>query len=177
MKRLYLPLILFIFVILEGVAIKLLPPNFVMSDLLIIPHWVFVFLLFMAIFYDNSQTYFSVLYGALFGMLIDIVYTGVLGVYMFSYAFVIYVVHGIVKMLHGNILVTIILGIVGISLTDFIIYLIFSVVGLTDMLIDDYMLYRLLPTVIANLLFLLVLYPFTKNRLLKWQDEQISVNR
>ncbi|WP_172840505.1 rod shape-determining protein MreD [Virgibacillus phasianinus] len=177
MKRLYLPLILFVFVILEGVAIELLPPSFVINDLLIIPHWVFVFLLYMAIFYDNDRTYFSVLYGAIFGMMIDIVYTGILGVYMFAYAFIIYIVSGIRKLLHGNIYVMILLGIFGISLTDFAIFLIYSVVGLTNMMLADYLLYRLLPTVIANLLFLLVLYPFTKNRLLKWQDEQISKNR
>lgn len=176
MKRLYLPLILFIFVILEGVAIELLPSSFVMNDLLIIPHWVFIFLLYMAIFYDNDRTYFSVLYGAIFGMLIDVVYTGVLGVYMFTYAFVIYIMHGIRKFLHGNIYVAILLGIFGILLTDFTIYLIFSVVGLTNMILEDYLLYRLLPTIVANLLFMLLLYPVTKNRLLKWQDEQNSKN-
>ncbi|WP_404453256.1 rod shape-determining protein MreD [Virgibacillus necropolis] len=174
MKRLYLPLILFVFVILEGVAIELLPPSFVMNDLLIIPHWVFIFLLYIAIFYDTDQTYFSVLYGAIFGMLIDIVYTGVLGVYMFAYAFNIYVMHGIRKLLHANFYVTILLGIFGISLTDFTIFLIFTVVGLTDMALVDYLIYRLIPTILANLLFLLVLYPITKNRLVQWQDEQIS---
>lgn len=176
MKRLYLPLILFVFVIVEGVAIELLPASFVINDLLIIPHWVFIFLLYMAIFYDSDQTYFSVLYGALFGLLIDLVYTNVLGVYMFAYAFIIYVVHGIRKLLHGNIYVTILLGIVGILLVDFTIYLIYSVVGLTDMALVDYLEYRLIPTILANLVFLLILYPF-KNRLLKWHDEQIKKNK
>lgn len=177
MKRLYLPLILFAFVVLEGVAIELLPSSFVINDLLIIPHWVFIFLLYMAIFYDSDQTYFSVLYGAIFGLLIDVVYTEILGVYMFAYAFIIYVIHGIRKLLHGNIYVTILLGIVGILLADFTIYLIYSVVGLTDMALTEYLLYRLIPTILANLLFLLVLYPFTRNRLLKWHDEQISKNK
>ena len=173
MKRLYLPLILFAFVILEGVAIELLPPSFVINDLLIIPHWVLIFLLYMAIFYDSDQTYFSVLYGAVFGLLIDIVYTDVLGVYMFAYAFSIYVMHGILKVLHANIYVTILLGIVGILFADFTIYLVYSVIGLTNMALEDYLLYRLVPTVLANLLFLLLLYPF-KNRLLKWRKEQIT---
>lgn len=173
MKRLYLPLILFVFVILEGVAIELLPPSFVINDLLIIPHWVFIFLLYMAIFYDSDRTYFAVLYGAIFGLLIDMVYTGVLGVYMFAYAFSIYVIHGLRKFLHANIYVTILLGIAGILLADFTIYLVYMVVGLTDMVLEDYLLYRLVPTILANLLFLLVLFPF-KGRLLKWHGEQIK---
>lgn len=176
MKRIYLPLILFAFVIVEGVAIELLPPTFVINDLLIIPHWVLIFLLYMAIFYDSDQTYFSVLYGAVFGLLIDMVYTSVLGVYMFAYAFSIYVVHGIRKLLHANIYVTILLGIVAILFADFIIYLVYLVVGLTDMALEDYLLYRLVPTILANLLFLLILYPF-KGRLLKWRNEQITKDK
>lgn len=176
MKRIYLPLILFAFVIVEGVAIELLPPTFVINDLLIIPHWVLIFLLYMAIFYDSDQTYFSVLYGAVFGLLIDMVYTGVLGVYMFAYAFSIYVVHGIRKLLHANIYVTILLGIIAILFADFIIYLVYLVVGLTDMALEDYLFYRLVPTILANLIFLLILYPF-KGRLLKWRNEQITKDK
>ncbi|WP_188453509.1 rod shape-determining protein MreD [Virgibacillus oceani] len=174
MKRLYLPLILFLFVISEGVALELLPPKLVMSDLLIIPHWVLIFLVFVSIFYDKEQTYYSVLYGAIFGLLIDIVYTGVLGVYMFTYALVIYIIHGLKKLLHANIHVTLLLGFIGIVLADLVIYLIFFVIGLTEMPGKDYLIYRVIPTILANLLFLLVLYPFFKKRLIKWSEEQLT---
>src|SRR5690625_6724150 len=86
MKRLYLPLILFLFMVLEGVALELLPAKLVMSNSIIVPHWVFIFLAFIAVFFDEENTYYSVLYAVIFGLLIDVVYTGVLGVYMFSYA-------------------------------------------------------------------------------------------
>ncbi|WP_099158654.1 rod shape-determining protein MreD [Virgibacillus ndiopensis] len=176
MKRLYLPLILFLFVILEGVSLELLPPKLVMSDLLIIPHWVLIFLVFVSIFYDKEQTYYSVLYGVIFGLLLDIVYTGVLGVYMFTYAIVIYIIHGLKKLLHANIHVTLLLGLIAITVADLLIYLIFFVIGLTEMSGEEYLFYRIIPTVLANLLFLLVLYPFLRKRLVKWSDEQLTNN-
>ncbi|WP_106497019.1 rod shape-determining protein MreD [Lentibacillus sp. Marseille-P4043] len=171
MKRLFIPLILFLVVILEGVALELLPTRLVTGDFLIIPHWALVFLVYVSMFYDKENTYSSVFYGIMFGMLIDIVYTGVLGVYMFTYAFVIYIVQGLKKLLHANIYVTILLGIFGIILGDFTIYIIFSVIGITEIAWQHYIIYRLLPTVLANLLFLLILYPLVRRPLIKWRDE------
>ncbi|UJL44967.1 rod shape-determining protein MreD [Virgibacillus sp. NKC19-16] len=174
MKRLYLPLILFLLLVLEGVALELLPSGLFMSDLIIVSHWVLVFLVLMAVFYDREHTYYSVLYALIFGLLIDIVYTGILGVYMFSYALVIYIIHGLRRMLHSNIFVTLLLGVIGIALSDISVHTVFKAVGVTDIVWKDYFLYRLLPTVSANLLFLAALYPILVNPLLRWGQEQLS---
>ncbi|WP_206207823.1 rod shape-determining protein MreD [Virgibacillus profundi] len=174
MKRLYLPLFLFLFLILEGVALELLPASLIMSDYLIVPHWVFIFLVYLAIFYDEENTYFSVVYALAFGLLIDIVYTGILGVYMFSYGLITYIIHGVKKVLHGNFYVTVLLGLMGLALADISINGIFIVVGISDMLWKDYFTYRLLPTVISNLVFLLVLYPVMVKRLIRWSKEQLA---
>ncbi|MEN1970481.1 rod shape-determining protein MreD [Lentibacillus sp. N15] len=173
MKRLLLPLILFLIVILEGVALELLPARLVTGELLIIPHWAFIFLVCVTIFYDKENTYTSVLYAVIFGLLIDIVYTGILGVYMFIYALVIYIVHGLKKLLHANFYVTLLLGFIGIMLSDMLIYIIYSVIDITETTFHHYFIYRFIPTVLANLLFLLVLYPLVKKPLEKWREEQL----
>ncbi|GAB3050230.1 rod shape-determining protein MreD [Virgibacillus ainsalahensis] len=174
MKRLYLPLILFLFLLLEGVALELLPSGLVMGDFIFVPHWVLIFLVFLAIYYDMEATYFSVLYALVFGLLIDVVYTGILGVYMFSYALVVYIIHGLRRMFHGNIFVAILLGVAGIVLADIFINIIYTVVGVSDILWKDYMMYRLLPTMLANLLFLLILYPIIVKRIVGWSEMQLS---
>src|SRR5690625_6893718 len=76
MKRLYVPLILLLFVVLEGVALDLLPVQLLNTKTLIVPHWVLIILIFIVIFYDLEDTYYSIIYGIIFGLLIDIVYTG-----------------------------------------------------------------------------------------------------
>ncbi|SEQ14641.1 rod shape-determining protein MreD [Virgibacillus subterraneus] len=176
MKRIIIPLILFLFLVLEGVALELLPVSLAKSDLVIVPHWVFVFLLLLTIFYDRENTYFSVLYGLLFGLLIDIVYTGVLGVYMFSYALVIYIIHGLTKMLHANFFVSLLLGMIGLILCEVFINAIYTVVGISDMIWKDYLIYRMAPTVIANIVFLAALYPIMLKKLSSWRNEQLSTN-
>ncbi|MGG4180525.1 rod shape-determining protein MreD [Virgibacillus pantothenticus] len=174
MKRFYLPLILLLILVLEGVALELLPVSLLKTDLLIVSHWVFVFLVFIAVFYDNDRTHFSVLYALIFGLLIDMVYTNLLGVYMFSYACTIYLIYGLKKLLHGNILVVALLGVVGLVVSDMLIYLIYTVVGITDTAWSDYFTSRLLPTVGSNLVFLLLLYPFFAKKLTDWGKDQIT---
>lgn len=176
MKRLYLPLILFLLLVLEGVALELLPTVFFMSKSFIIPHWIFIFLLLITVFYDKENTYYSIIYALFFGLLIDVVYTGVLGVYMFSYAAIIYLIHILRRTLHTNFYITMILAIVGIALVDSSINIIYTILGFADMFWKDYLLYRLLPTVLANFLFLLILYPLIQQRLIKWGNEQLFGN-
>lgn len=175
MKRLLVPLILLLLLILEGVALDILPVSLIKGDFIFVSHWVFVFLVLLAIFYDREDTYFSVFYGLLFGLLIDIAYTGVLGVYMFSYALGAYMVHGLTKILHANVFVTLLLGTAGLILADVMINVIFSFTGLAEMAWQDYIVYRLVPTVTANILFLLALYPIMTQRLLRWKKDQLSV--
>src|SRR5690625_8018800 len=102
MKHLYLPLILFLMLNLEGVAIELLPNFLVNTSSLIVPPWVLVLLIFIAIFFDDEDTYYSVLYAVVFGLLIDIVYTNVLDVYMFSYVIIIYIIYDITLLFLNN---------------------------------------------------------------------------
>ncbi|AXI09591.1 rod shape-determining protein MreD [Oceanobacillus zhaokaii] len=174
MKRLYIPLLLFLFLILEGVAIDFLPSSIVMGNQLFIPHWVAGFLVFVAVLYDNDNTYFALIYALIFGLLLDAVYTGILGVYMFSYAISIYIVENFKKMLHRNFFVVVLLGVVGISIADLLIYLTYLVIGMTDMFWQDYLLNRLLPTVLLNLLFMIIVYPLFSKRLQRWGNEQLD---
>ncbi len=174
MKKLYLPLILFILLVLEGLAINLLPKEIALSEYLIIAHWVLAFLVYIAVYYDSGSTYYSVFYAFLFGLLIDILYTGILGVYMFSYGLIIYIIHGLQKFLQRNFFVLILLGILAFLMADLFIYFVYSVVGITEMVWKDYLLQRLLPTIFSNLLFFLILFPVFKKSIVRWGNEQLD---
>ena len=174
MKKVYLPLILFAFVVFEGLAINLLPNEIALSEYLVIAHWVLALLVYVAVYYDTESTLYSVFYAFIFGLLIDIIYTGILGVYMFSYGIVIYVIHGLQKLLQRNFYVLILLGAVAFLMADLLIYLMYSVVGITDMVWKEYLLQRLLPTTIANLVFFLILFPIFKKSIVRWGNEQLN---
>ncbi|MFA1822543.1 rod shape-determining protein MreD [Virgibacillus oceani] len=174
MKRIFIPLILFFFLMLEGVALDFLPVSILTSDLLIVPHWVLLFLVMTAVFYERDTTYYSIIYALIFGLLIDVVYTGILGVYMFSYTLVVYLVLGLRKIFHGNIYVTLLLGIISVILADVAIHVIYSAAGIIQMMWNDYAINRLLPTIISNIVFLLILYPLMAKRLIRWREAHLT---
>ncbi|MFD2759554.1 rod shape-determining protein MreD [Lentibacillus juripiscarius] len=174
MSRIVIPFLLFLLLVLEGVALDLLPFSLVESDVQLVPHWVLVFLILKIIFFDREDTYASVIHGFIFGFLIDVVYTGVLGVYMFSYALVVYLIHGLAKVLHANFFAAMLLSITGVALTDVFINIIFSVAGISEVVWSDYLIFRMLPTALANGLFLLLLYPLLASRFVKWKEERFS---
>jgi len=171
MRRVYLPLIIFIVLVLEGVALELLPVK-MFGDLFIISHWVLVCLIYVTIFYDSEETNFTLFYAFLFGLLIDIVYTNILGVYMFTYAITIYIIKKLTRLFQSNLLSTILFGILGITLTDILIYLIFTVIEITELPWQDYFIYRLLPTILANIVFLIIIYPFITKKLIQWKKSR-----
>jgi rod shape-determining protein MreD len=173
MKRFYLPLLLLLFLALEGVALDFLP-SLLAENLLIIPHWLFVFLVLITIFYDLEDTFYAVLYGVVFGFIIDVVYTDVLGVYMFFYGVISYFIHGLKLMLHANLFTALLLVSLGVALTDVGLYITYDFIGITEAAWGDYLMERSIPTLIANLLFLLLIYPLFKGKLEKWSEEQLS---
>ncbi|SFD58132.1 rod shape-determining protein MreD [Lentibacillus persicus] len=177
MKRLLILGILFLLLISEGVALDMLPASLLDGNIFFVSHWVFVFLVFLAIFYDREDTYFSVFYALLIGLLVDIAYTGILGVYMFSYALSVYIIHGLAKLLHANFVATMTLGVIGLIFAEAFIYFIFSMTGIAELVWQDYLINRLIPTVLANVLFLLVLYPFSAKWLVNLREQQLSGSR
>lgn len=174
MKRLVFPLSLFLLLVSEGVALDLLPSILTSTETLIVPHWIFVFLLLMALFYDTSDTVYAIVYGVFFGLCIDIVYTGVLGVYMFVYPFTLYIVQLLKRMLQTNFYMTMIIMVVSVSLVEMLLYFIYSSVGLIDASMTSFFIHRLAPTLLANLLFLIPLYFLTVNWLVRWSREQLE---
>ncbi|MBM7572030.1 rod shape-determining protein MreD [Aquibacillus albus] len=177
MHRFYLPFFLLLTIVIEGVAYDFLPRSLVAGNWMIIPHWLFVFLIMITIFFDFEDTYYSVLYAIIFGLIVDIVYTNVIGVYMFIYAIVIYFIHGIRKVLHTNVFVALLSCIIGVGLADLGIYIIYYFIGINDVLWNNYIIYRLAPTVIANVLFFLVIYPFIKRKLIRWSSQQFDIKK
>lgn len=171
MRRYFIALICLFLLVMQGMAMSLLPANLVYSDLLMTPHWVLTFLFIVTMFYDHDNTYHAVWYALVFGLLLDVVYTGVLGVYMVTYALVVYIIHGLNKLLHANFIAASLLTIVGVAMADTFLYVIYSFVQITEMSWGDYALLRLLPTLAANMIFFIILYPLVKERLSLWSED------
>ncbi|MCY8499190.1 rod shape-determining protein MreD, partial [Bacillus atrophaeus] len=80
MKRFLLPLIMLVVFSAESIYTDLVKLPFVTDDQLAVPHFLMVVLIFMSAYINKKH---AVVYGFIFGLLYDINYTGLLGVYMF----------------------------------------------------------------------------------------------
>ncbi len=173
-RRLLFPLVLFALLVGEGIALDLLPNILTSAETLIVPHWIFVFLLLIVLFYDNSSTFYGVIYGIIFGIFIDMVYVGVLGVYMFVYPLTLYMMQLLKRLLQNNFPITIIISIIGIIIIEILLYFIYTFVGIVDVAMSYFILHRLLPTILANVLFLIPLFIISRNTLIEWSREQLE---
>lgn len=171
MKRIFIALLLFLFLILEGVATRFLPTELFNGDLFVIPHWTLSGIILITLLYFRVNSFYAVLLALLFGLLKDMVYTEILGVYMFSYAATIYIVFQLKKLLHVNFFVLLLFGIIGIGFSDLFVYFIYYVIGLVDTGWLDYLNYRLLPTIGLNLVYLIILYFLFSKVLIRWGRE------
>lgn len=162
MRKTLLIIALFFLLVLEGVALELLPENLLNLSIIIIPHWILVFLIMLSFFYEEKNPQDFIVYAIVFGLLVDIVYTDTLGVYMFSYGLALYTAILLKRVLQENIVMTIFTTIISVILAEAIISGIYTMLGITSVYWVDNLTLRLLPTIIANIVFLLIIYPFVK---------------
>lgn len=177
MSRIYLPLILVLLIILQGATANLIPESLVAAGWVVVIHAGFLFLVLVKLFYDLETTYYAFLAALFVGLIIDIIYTDIIGVYMFSYAIMIYFVHGMRKLLQTNFYVATLLTVVSLGLADFLLYFIYHFIGVTQMEMSDYFYYRLMPTVAINLILFFILYLLFRKTLIKWSDDRFDLEK
>lgn len=171
MRSFILPVILFILLILESITINLLPSSILALDLYYIPHWLLVFSILITIYYDELHSYYGILNGVLFAFLFELIYTDLLGIYLLAYAVALYMVHLLKRFLHKNFIVTFLLVTVSLIVAEFILFALYFIVGQVDLTLTDFISLRLIPTVLINILFLLIIYPIFAKRLMIWKEK------
>jgi len=157
LRRFILPfLVLFVF-ICESTFAQLVNISFFGEDYLYIPRFLLVFVIFITVYLNRTQ---GMLFGLIFGFLHDVVYIEVIGIYLFSYAFLAYLVSKAMKVLHKHVLIVIFLSTLAIAILEFYVYGINYAIGATEMPLYDFTTKRLLTTLGLNFIFaLLFIFP------------------
>jgi rod shape-determining protein MreD len=159
-SRAYLPTLLLLTLVIEGSLFPFFMPERYGSDLTIVPRFLVVFLVFIGIYTGRST---SLLYALCFGVIYDVVYTELLGVYVFGFAVVGYVFALSYKQIQDSILVPLLLALVAVALFDYYPYGLFRLIGITDMGAYTFVIERLLPTLLLNGAWAIgMLYPVKK---------------
>ncbi|MGE6259566.1 rod shape-determining protein MreD [Heyndrickxia sporothermodurans] len=160
MKRIVLPLILSVCFIAESIFVQYFPHNAFDGKYIIVPHFLLVVLQLMGIYYIRNRT---LLYAFIFGLLFDISYTGILGVYLFLFPLTIYITSKLMKFLQSNIFIAVIVTLFNVALVEFLVYELNILIHQVTMTTMDFLNIRLVPTLILNLIFFVIFsYPIKK---------------
>ncbi|MDQ0156113.1 rod shape-determining protein MreD [Robertmurraya andreesenii] len=160
MKKFLLPLLFIFIFIFESIFVQSLPAEVFHGERILVPHFLIIAILFLTLYGDSKQ---GILYGLSFGLLFDVVYTEVLGIYLFLFPLIAYICAKIMRILQTNIVVVSIISLLGVALLELGVYEMNFLINKTDMSFSFYAQYRLLPTLILNLTFIILFsYPLKR---------------
>ncbi|SFA38794.1 rod shape-determining protein MreD [Parageobacillus thermantarcticus] len=164
MKKWALPFLAVVCFVSESIFVDLWPKNELYMHYFFAPRFFLVFLVFTAIYIGQTR---AMVYGLIFGVLYDCVYTELLGVYAFAFPLIAYIVAKAMKVLHPHWLIACFLSLFSIAILELYVYGIQLLIGRTNMPFQMFCLQRLSPTLLLNVVFLVLLsYPL-KQQLVK----------
>lgn len=160
MKRLVLPLLLLFLFIFEGLFTQLFPANLFGGDYIFVPRFLIIALFFVTIYGSEKH---GIVFAFLFGLLFDLVYTEIIGIYLFMFPLVSYAFFNIMKMIQTNIVLVSLVSLVCVALLEGGIYVMNLLIHHADILFSSFSEIRLIPTLILNLIFIVIAaYPFKR---------------
>jgi rod shape-determining protein MreD len=131
-----------------------MPETFFASGRIMVPHLLVIALIFLTI-YGNRNL--GIMYGFIFGILYDVIYIEIIGIYLFALPLLCYIVSKIMKVLQTNLLIVTLVTLFGIALLEVVVYEMNFILYQTTMDFSRMAKLRLLPTILLNLLFTLIL--------------------
>ena len=155
MKHVILSVIALLFFVFESIFAQLLAGDIfgLGNDKLLVPRFLMIFVFFLTMYGSRKM---GMLYGAIIGLTYDVVYTEILGVYMFLLPFLAYLISKFMKVLQNNTLVYLLMALVFTVILELVSYELNTILAFTDMAFGEYMQRRFIPTMVLNLLFIVI---------------------
>lgn len=160
-KRALFPLLLlFSGLMFDGIVSMLFRPQLQTGFGLMTPRLTLLILILLAFYLRPSHI---VTLSLVFGFIYDSYYTGFLGIYMVSFAFIGYLILQVRPMFHTNVLIYVLLSIVMLTIVEFFLFGVYTTLGVAGMSLADFIGQRLGATLLFNgLVMLLVSWPLDR---------------
>ncbi|MFK9091303.1 rod shape-determining protein MreD [Bacillus salipaludis] len=160
MKKFLLPLLFLFLFIFESLYVQYSPAEMFGHNRIIAPHFLFAGLLFLTIFVGKKH---GIIYAAIFGLLFDIVYIEIIGIYLFLFPFICYLVSKIMHIMQTNIVIAFLVSLFGIALLEVGVYEMDHLIHVTNLDFMSFIKLRFYPTLILNAVFIIIAgYPFKR---------------
>lgn len=152
--RLLMPFVAVVLFLFEPVLTMFSPIEMFGSSMTLVPRFLFMYLLFIAVYYDRKK---SLIYAILFGILYDVVYIDIVGLYSVLFPLFCVGMNKICNYIQQTLPVVTILTVVFVALLELVAFEFYRIVSITNIPVDQFLMNRLLPTIVANFLLLILL--------------------
>lgn len=157
MIRFALPAVMFILFVLEGTVFQIFAPDYRGADLTFVPRFMFILILLTGIFRGRSHGLF---YAIIFGILYDIVYSPVLGIYTFGIGFITYIFSMSTSYVKRRLALVTLLAFAAVIGLEYYTYGMMSLLGITSLPHEAIFTTRFIPSFLMNgLAAALMVYP------------------
>ncbi|MBE1554576.1 rod shape-determining protein MreD [Sporosarcina limicola] len=171
MIRFIIPSIALLLFFLEPVFSLFSPVDIDGMRYTLVPRFVIVYLIFIAVYYSRQR---AIVYGIVLGLLYDMFHIDIIGLYAFLYPMICYIAVLIIRQVHRHVVTVMLLAMFLIVLLELLSYFFASLIALTSISLDEFVVSRLIPTMIANLVFVGMFGWFFKNLINKRGLQQQS---
>ncbi|MDQ0339494.1 rod shape-determining protein MreD [Caldalkalibacillus uzonensis] len=172
MTRFLFILTIFTLLIFEGTVVQVFTAGWWDLHLTMVPRFVVVMLIFAALFLGRVQGLFM---GLIFGLFYDIIYGSVVGIYAFTMAIIGYFTGLVFRIFQQNIFLIWLTVLLALVAFEFMVYGLMTLVNVTALDLHIFFFDKLLPTLVLNMIFaLLVSYP-ARNILIQMRDEEQQI--
>ena len=161
-----IPLIAVVLFFLEPVFSLFSPINFGNELYTLVPRFLIIYLVFIAIYYDRK---YAIICGAILGLLYDMFNIDIIGLYAFLYPMICLIATMLIRYVHRHIVTVMILTLFLIALLELLSYGFASLISITTIEFNEFISNRLVPTMIANSIFVIMFGWFFK----KFMDSKI----
>jgi rod shape-determining protein MreD len=170
-SRFYIPTLVFILLVIEGTIFQLVTPPQNEMDVTLVPRFVIVMIVFIGIHFGRFS---SIVYGLAFGLIYDIVYTQLLGVYMFGFGFIGYACAYTYKQIQDSLFFHLLLMLAAVSFFEYYQFGLYKLIGITDLQANLFFYERFLPGIILNIAFAIIVY-YPVKKLITHVSKQASL--
>jgi rod shape-determining protein MreD len=159
-NKFLLPLLFLLLLIFESIFVQYLPDRIWGKDRILVPHFLFAALMFLTIFVGRRK---GIIYAAIFGLLFDVVYVEIIGIYLFLFPFIAYLTSKIMHILQSNLIIAFLVTLVGVALLEVGVYEMNVLIHVTNIDFMSFMNLRFYPTLILNAAFIILAgYPLKR---------------
>lgn len=158
------PLLLFVGIIVDAALPAIFPGAFIGSSQIIISHMVLYFIVTFSFYFRDSNI---MIYAFIFGLLYESYIATLLGLYATLYFLVAFLIIRLRKFFPKKAAIHFMLFIIAVSVVDFAVFVFYFELGFTGVTLTTFLVERLGPTLIFNVVLGFLLYLPTK-QILSW---------